>query len=49
LVDQKQAAGIKEVRWDATGFPSGVYIFRLHGDAGNGKSFTETKKLVLLR
>jgi len=49
LVDEKQAAGVKEVRWDATGFTSGLYIFRLDGDAGNGKAFTETKKLVLLR
>jgi len=44
LVDQEKPAGSYEVRWDASGFASGVYFYRLQ--AGG---FVETKKLVLLK
>ena len=44
LVNGVEQAGNHEVVWDATGFPSGVYFYRL--TAGG---FVETKKLVLLR
>ena len=38
-------------QWDATGFPSGVYYYRVHFQPSSGKStpYSETKKLVLLR
>ena len=45
LVSAKQAPGNYEVRWDATGMSSGVYIYRLSTEQG----FSETRKLVLLR
>ena len=44
LVDGPRAAGRYSVTWDAAGFASGVYFYRL--EAGN---FVSTKKLVLLR
>jgi len=44
LVNEEKAPGNYEVKWDASGFPSGIYFYRLA--AG---SFTETKKMVLLR
>ncbi len=44
LVNEDKAPGRYEARWDASQFASGVYFYRLV--AG---SFTETKKLVLLR
>jgi hypothetical protein len=44
LVDEEMSPGNYEVTWDATGFPSGVYFYRL--EAGE---FVQTKKLVLLR
>ena len=44
LVDEEKSAGKYEVSWDADGFSSGVYFYRIH--AGH---FVETKKLVLLR
>ena len=44
LVSEELSIGSYTQQWNASGIPSGVYFYRLH--AG---SFTETKKLVLLR
>jgi hypothetical protein len=44
LVNEKKPAGTYTMRWNASGFPSGVYFYRLRIG-----SLTETKKLVLLR
>ena len=44
LVDGQRAKGIYTVRWDASGYASGVYYYRM--SAG---TFHETRKLLLLR
>ncbi|HWA06113.1 MAG TPA: PQQ-dependent sugar dehydrogenase, partial [Ignavibacteria bacterium] len=44
LVNENRPAGTYEVVWNALGFPSGVYFYRL--TAG---SFSEEKKMVLLK
>ena len=44
LVNEKLDAGSHTAIWNAAGFASGVYLYRLQ--AGN---FTDTKKLILLR
>jgi hypothetical protein len=44
LVDKKQPVGSYQVQWDASGFASGVYFYRLN--AGN---FKEVKKMILLQ
>jgi hypothetical protein len=44
LVSDKQMVGDHQVQWDATGFPSGVYMYRLR--VGN---YIESRKMVLLR
>jgi len=44
LVEGKQTAGYKSVRWDANGMASGVYFYRLQ--AGD---FVETRRMVLIR
>ncbi|MCX6122881.1 MAG: CotH kinase family protein [Ignavibacteriales bacterium] len=44
LVNEQKQAGVHSVYWNAVGFPSGIYFYRLQ--AG---SFIETKKLVLLK
>ena len=45
LVSEQQAAGVYNVPWDASGFSSGVYFYRL--ETNNG--FSQTKKLILLK
>jgi Secretion system C-terminal sorting domain len=44
LVNEKKAAGVHTVTWDASGMPSGVYYYSLQ--AG---SLRETRKLVLVK
>lgn len=45
LVNRKQSAGIYKEKWDATGYASGVYFFRLKTDKG----FVQTKKMLLMK
>jgi hypothetical protein len=44
LVNERRGPGSYEVRWDASGFPSGVYVCRM--TAG---SFVQTRKLALIK
>ena len=44
LVNEKLSAGNYEVEWDASGFPSGVYFYRIET-----KEYSEVKKMVLLK
>jgi hypothetical protein len=44
LVNEDQRAGYRSIDWNATGFASGVYFYRL--EAGN---FVGVKKLLLLK
>ena len=44
LVNERKPAGIHEVKFDAAGLSSGVYLYRL--EAGN---FVQARKLILLR
>jgi Secretion system C-terminal sorting domain len=44
LIDEFKSAGKYEVDFDASGLPSGVYLYRM--TAG---SFTETKKIILVK
>ncbi len=44
LVNEKLEPGIRQVQWDASGLPSGVYYYRL--SSGN---LIETKKLQIIR
>lgn len=45
LVDQIVAPGRWSAEWDATGFPSGVYFYRLQLDGDR----VQTKKMMILR
>jgi hypothetical protein len=44
LVNAKQQAGNRSIVWDASGFSSGIYFYRL--TAGD---FTETKRMMLVK
>ena len=44
LIAEKREAGIHQINWDASGVPSGVYLYRL--EAGD---FVRVKKLILMR
>ena len=44
LVNKRQQAGSHQVEWDASGFASGIYYYRI--EAGE---FVEVKKMILLR
>jgi len=45
LVSRKQAAGNYKVEWNASGYASGIYIYKLKTDKG----FTAARKLILLK
>ena len=45
LVSEKRSVGIYKVEWDASGFSSGVYFYRMETDNG----FVQSRKLVLLK
>ena len=48
LVDEIQQAGIHKVRWDASNFASGIYLYRLQaGPEASG--FVRTRKMLLLK
>jgi len=52
LLEAQKAPGSYSVTWDAAGFPSGVYYYRMHvqpAEGGHAGDYIETKKLVLLR
>jgi len=44
LIDSNRPAGTHEINWDASGLPSGIYLYRLQ--AGN---YTSVEKLVLVK
>lgn len=50
LVNSTIAAGAYKIQWNAKNYPSGVYFYTIKAiAAGDGKAFTETKKLILLK
>ncbi|MBN2103414.1 T9SS type A sorting domain-containing protein [bacterium] len=44
LIDKRQTAGVHHIQWDGSGFPSGLYFYRIQ--AGE---FCDTKKCLLLK
>ena len=48
LANEVKAAGYYTLEFNASELPSGVYFYRIVAD-GNGKSFTATKKMTLIK
>jgi hypothetical protein len=49
LVNEHKSAGMHTVTFDASGLPSGVYIYKLYSVTSTGKEFNEVKKMVLVK
>ena len=52
LVNEEKPVGSYDVGWVATGFPSGVYFYRLQvvdPKSSSGHGFVETKKMILMK
>lgn len=48
LVNEKQNAGIYQVKFDGMNFPSGVYFYKLSATGGSG-TFSQSRKMVLVK
>jgi len=48
LISEKQSAGSYKVEWDAGGFVSGVYLYRLNANSKTQR-MVQTRKLVLIK
>lgn len=44
LINKYQIAGFKTIKWNASNFPSGLYLVRMEGN-----NFTQTQKVVLAK
>jgi hypothetical protein len=49
LVNEHRGAGQHTVVWNAAGRASGVYFCRIQATGNDGKLFTQTKKLLMIR
>ena len=49
LLNKDLQAGYYNIDFNASGYPSGVYFYRLRAERINGENFSSTKKMLLLR
>jgi len=49
LTSKKYEPGEHTVRFDAAGLPSGVYFYKLEISGDNGKIYSETRKMILVK
>ncbi|TAK54665.1 MAG: choice-of-anchor B family protein [Bacteroidetes bacterium] len=52
IIDGMQDAGVKSMQWNASGIPSGVYMYKLtagNPSSGSGQAFVDVKNLILLK
>lgn len=49
LVNQYLQAGSYDADWNASGYSSGVYFYRLEVSPSGGNGFTQTKRMLLLK
>jgi hypothetical protein len=52
LVNEARPAGVYTIRWDASGYPSGAYVYRLQTrnlSEGRSETFIESRKMILMK
>jgi hypothetical protein len=49
LVNKQMEAGEHQVEWNAEGFPSGLYFYKLSVTDTKGKIFSQTKKMIVMK
>jgi len=49
LVNEVLTPGAYKTSWEATGMPSGMYFCRLEAQGSDGKTWTQTRKVILLK
>jgi hypothetical protein len=49
IVNEQKEAGTFSVNWNASGLPSGMYLYRLSVTSDKGQVFDQAKKLVLVK
>ena len=49
LVNEKQDAGYKEIKFNANRYASGMYIYRLTADNPAGQNFVSIKKMMMVK
>jgi hypothetical protein len=49
IINQDFAPGIHSINFNADGLPSGTYFYLMEAVSENGKSFSETKKMSLIK
>jgi len=49
LINQEITAGVHTYDFDAAGFNSGVYFYRIDANGNDGTNFTNIKKMVLMK
>ena len=49
LLNKRMEVGEHQVEWNAEGFPSGLYFYKLSVTDAKGKVFSQTKKMMLMK
>ncbi len=49
LINEDLAVGVHNINFDASGFKSGIYFYRIEADGINGNEFVDVKRMVLLK
>ena len=49
LANGAYSAGSHMLKWDASGFATGMYIYQITARGENNRSFTQTKKMMLIK
>lgn len=49
LVENVQEPGYYDIRWNASSFASGIYIYQLYAKGADGRDFIQRKKMLMIK